>query len=65
MILDEDQPQHNRSIIPKTIDKTIPWAYFDESTQNIGCGCGVVLYLSEDHYLKMKMGLGRGTNNYS
>ena len=40
------------------------WAHFDGFSQLEGCGGGVALYLNEDQYFKLKIGLGRGTNNY-
>lgn len=64
MLSKDEQKQQHKNISVKTIERTFPWAYFDGSAQQDGCGEGVVLHLSEDHYFKIKMGLGRGTNNY-
>jgi hypothetical protein len=48
-------------IQPELIDRSSPWAYFDGASQNENqqCGGGVVLYLSAEHFFKIKMGLGR------
>lgn len=61
---DEDHapPRH---IILETIDHTQPWAYFDGSTQETGCGGGVLLYLTDSHLYHIQMGLGGGMNNYA
>ena len=48
----------------ENINTSMPWAYFDGSTQEIGCGGRAILHLSETHSFKIQMGLGRGTNNY-
>jgi hypothetical protein len=53
-----------RAIQPELIDSSLPWAYFDGASQNLLCGGGAVLYLSDSHFYKIKMGLGQGTNNY-
>jgi ribonuclease HI len=50
--------------LPELIDSSNPWAYFDGASQNQLCGGGVVLFLSDNHFYKIKMGLGQGTNNY-
>ena len=47
------------------IDTTKPWDYFDGAAQNSICGGGASLHLSENHFFHLKMGLGRGTNNYA
>lgn len=64
LIPEEDQTHRVRNIIPEIIDKSQPWAYFDGSVQAARCGGGAILYLTETHFFKLKMGLGRGTNNY-
>jgi len=53
----------NLSIVE--IDKSRPWGFFDGASQNNLCGGGALLYLSKDHYFKMAIGLGEGTNNYA
>jgi ribonuclease HI len=52
---------------PESIDKSRPWDFFDGASQNDNqsCGGGAVLYLSDNHFFKIKMGLGQGTNNYA
>ena len=61
-----------KSSIPKTknlsiveIDKSRPWGFFDGASQNNLCGGGALLFLSEDHFFKIAIGLGDGTNNYA
>lgn len=56
--------KHAHTITPEVIDRSYPWAYFDGSTQENGCGGGAILYISDKHYYKLKMGLGRGTNKF-
>jgi hypothetical protein len=50
----------------EVVDQTKPWAFFDGASQNnnLLCGGGALLFLSENHSYKLKMGLGPGTNNY-
>jgi len=50
---------------PETIDKLMAWAYFDGSEQNNGCGDGTILYLTENHFFNLKVGLGMRTNKFS
>jgi len=40
------------------------WAYFDGFSQLEGCRGGAALYLNEEQYFKLKIGLETGTNNY-
>jgi len=47
------------------VDKSKPWGFFDGASQNNVCGGGALLYLSEDHFFQMAVGLGEGTNNYA
>jgi len=54
-----------RHIVPEDINHTHPWAYFDGSTQEAGCGGRAILYLFESHHFQIQMGLGRGTNNFA
>jgi ribonuclease HI len=52
-------------VVAEVIDKTGSWAYFDGAAQRkppIG-GAGGILYLSDSHFLKFKVGIGRSTNN--
>eukprot|EP00253_Pinus_taeda_P025252 PITA_25252 len=64
MIPEESQPAPPRNLRPVPIDKSIPWAFFDGSAQENGCGGGAILHLSDQHCYKIKINLGRGTNNY-
>jgi len=47
------------------IDKSRPWGFFDGASQSNLCGGGALLFLSEDHFFKIAIGLGEGTNNYA
>jgi len=53
----------NLSIVE--IEKSKPWGFFDGASQNNLCGGGALLYLSDDHFFKIAIGLGEGTNNYA
>jgi len=64
LLPEEDTNTPPRTIIPETIDKSKPWAYFDGSTQEAGCGGGVILFLNDTHCFKIQINLGKGTNNY-
>lgn len=59
------KPPQVREIQQEPIDKSFPWGYFDKDAQGdpICCGAGVVLFLIEDHFYRLKWGLGVGTNN--
>lgn len=62
-------PEHpsrtpSRTIQPELIDKAHPWAFFDGSAQEEGCGGGGILYLRDNLCYKIQMNLGRGTNNF-
>lgn len=50
---------------PLKIDKNVPWYFFDGAAQQQGCGGGFILYISEQHYYKVRMGLGIGSNNFA
>lgn len=44
---------------------SFPWALFDGASKGDWiCGGGALLYLSSSHLFKIKMGLGRSSNNY-
>jgi len=65
-LLPEANPKNTiRTNRPLNLDKTKPWAFFDGSAQDTGCGGGALLYLSDDHYYKLQIKLGRGTNNFA
>ena len=54
-----------RIIVPEQINKNNPWAFFDGASQNLTCGGGACLFLTQNHYFKISLGLGAGTNNYA
>jgi ribonuclease HI len=47
----------------ESIDFSRPWDFFDGASQKFRCGGGTILYLSDHHLFKIKMGLGSGSNN--
>jgi len=53
--------------VEELVDHSMPWAYFDEASQNDGLFCkgGVFLHVSNSHSFKLKMGLGLRINNYA
>jgi len=57
-------PRSRRPSAPNPIDHSIPWAFFNGAAQQHGCGGDFILYLSDQHHYKVKMGLGVGTNNF-
>jgi ribonuclease HI len=64
-------PQENEStsvkiIQPESYNPLMPSALFDEASQNQNhiCGVGAVIHLSENNLLRIKIGLGPGTNNF-
>eukprot|EP00253_Pinus_taeda_P030204 PITA_30204 len=65
IIPDEDTSAPTRISKPLYIDKTKPWAFFDGSAQETGCGGGAILHVSDTHCFKLQINLVRGTNNYA
>eukprot|EP00253_Pinus_taeda_P020420 PITA_20420 len=61
---DPPPPKERHTHPPPCIDKNTPWAFSDGAANQQGCGGGFILYISEQHFYKVKMGLGAGTNNY-
>lgn len=62
----DEQVAKIRTITLEVIDKAYPWAHFDISAQEQGCGNGIILHISETHYFYICMGLGEdGTNNFA
>ena len=59
------QPRVRRPHAPPLINKNTPWAFFDGAANQQGCGGGFILFLSEQYFYKVKMGLGAGTNNFA
>ena len=59
------KPPGAKILEQETIDKSIPWGYFDGAAQgdlNV-CGAGVILHLDNEHFFRLRLGLGEGTNN--
>ena len=62
---DPPRPREHRPHAPPIIDKSTPWDFFDCTANQWGCGGGFILYISDQHYFKIKMGLGARTNNFA
>ena len=45
-IPDDNATPSTRTIVPKVINREYPWVYFDGSTQDAGCGGGMIYYTS-------------------
>eukprot|EP00253_Pinus_taeda_P020087 PITA_20087 len=61
----EPPPSRARTIqAPLLIDKSTLWAFFDGAANQAGCGGGFILHINEHHRYLVKMGLGRGSNNF-
>eukprot|EP00253_Pinus_taeda_P029159 PITA_29159 len=65
IIPEEDTSAPVRILRQLNIDKSKPWAFFDGSAQEAGCGGGAILHLNDTHCFKLQINLGRGTNNYA
>jgi len=61
----KSRPVRTKNLSIIEIEKSRPWGFFDGASQNNLCGGGALLYLSEDHYFKIAIGLGEGSNNYA
>lgn len=60
--LDGQKP--SRSVGPLWVEKAIPRCFFDGTSCNNVCGCGMVVYRSDSNYFHMKANFRSGTNNY-
>lgn len=58
-------PREHIPHAPPIIDKSTPWVFFDGAANQGGCGGGFILYISDQHFYKVKMCLGVGTNNFA
>ena len=61
----EEKKKRTRLLKQPSIDKRIPWVFFDGASQGdppLGVS-GAVLYISEDKQILIKYGLGHCTNN--
>lgn len=61
----ENHTPVGRVVSPESIDRNIPWPFFDGAAQAQGCRGGILLQKTENHHYKIQMGLGMGTKNYS
>lgn len=64
--LPEPPPAHvRRPHLPPLIDQSIPWAFFDGAANQQSCGGGFIIHKSNQHFYRIKAGLGTGSNNYA
>ena len=50
-----------RIIIVEKVDYTMPWDFLDGASQNLSCGGGATLHLTQNHHFQIQMGLGNNT----
>ena len=48
--------------IRPSLSKDIFSGFFDGAQMNGWCGVGMAIYLRRNHIIKLKMGIGKGTN---
>ena len=53
-----------RIVVPELVNRNTPWEFFDGASQNLTYGGGSCLFLNQNHYFQISLGLGAGTNNY-
>eukprot|EP00253_Pinus_taeda_P027841 PITA_27841 len=64
--LPEPPPAHvRRPHPPPLIDQSTPWAFFDGAANQQSCGGGIIIHKSNQHFYRIKAGLGTGSNNYA
>jgi hypothetical protein len=61
-----EEKQKRHELKEEVINKAIPWAYFDGASQGSPPkgGVGGILYLSSNHCISFKAGIGQESNNY-
>lgn len=66
-ILEDDPTPLGRVVTPEVIDRNLSRAYFDGVAQEQGCvgGGDILLHKYENHYFRIQMGLGIGTNTFA
>lgn len=54
-----------RNVMEEQVNQNRPWDFFDGASKDLGvrCGGGGVLHLLSTYFLKIKWGLGQGSNN--
>lgn len=63
-IPEEGCPHIVHNIVVQIIDINYSWEYFDGYAQLHGCGGGILLHITDNHFYKIEMGIGDGTNNF-
>ena len=55
-----------RIVVEESIEKSFLWGYFDGSDVGVlrTCGTGGLIFFSDEHWVKFKVGLRIGTNNF-
>eukprot|EP00253_Pinus_taeda_P015021 PITA_15021 len=64
-IPEPEESRKNSQNREEQIRPHMPWAYFDEASQNNTAGAGLVIHLDEGHYLLASVGIGTGSNNFA
>ena len=64
-IPDSEEERMPRQVREEQIKEGVPWAYFDEASQNNKAGAGLIIHINERHSLKASVGLGSGSNNFA
>lgn len=56
-----------RQLVEEVIERTGAWLYFDGAAQGDPriSGAGGIVFISDSHVVKLKAGLGRGSNNFA
>ena len=56
-----------RLIVEESIDEYFLWVYFDGSALGDPrtYGAGGLIYFSDEHFVRFKVGIGFGTNNFA
>lgn len=59
------KPKNLRLLSMPDLDYEIPWGFFDGASQGHPpyCGVGVVLFVSQNHFIHIRYSPDRGTNN--
>lgn len=66
MIFNSNPPTWSSNITTNSIDRSFPWDYFDGSSFARGAWeGGFVFYLTQNHFFKLKSGMGQGKNIFS
>ena len=54
-----------REVLELEVDRSMAWGFYDGAAQNNLCGGGAILFMIENHYFELMVGLGEGSNNFA